>query len=180
VSDVSEGADRGQSDATAEPLSPELALIDPVLAEQARARLPDRVQRAPGARGDESWPAERQRVSKTTRALRIAAALVLVGTLVSPGLVFLTRGGEDAPTAGEPSRTLVWEAVAGAEAYEVVLYRGERTVITTRVSRPRLAVPPDVSGEAGVYRWTVRPLVRRGASLQRGRAIVDVKLVVPR
>lgn len=77
---------------SSEPISPELVLVDSELAERARARLPSRVEaERPVVAPPEVEPIERRRTSRSMRALRLLAAIVVVGTILSPGLNLLCR-----------------------------------------------------------------------------------------
>jgi hypothetical protein len=86
-------------DRTPEPVSPELVLVDPELARRARAELPAAETRRPAPARVAAEPAPKKRASRTARLLRLAAALVIAGTLVSPAVTPLARNGTAPPPA---------------------------------------------------------------------------------
>jgi hypothetical protein len=78
-----------------EPLSPELALVDPELAERARAHLP------PPARGDHAEPVEPARRGRGKIAAIVAAIAVAAG-LGGAGAIWHRYDGD---TSGTPARS---------------------------------------------------------------------------
>jgi hypothetical protein len=106
---------------THEPLSPELALVDPELAARARAALPDRVSAPwrprpalPAARAAPAAPvhAEPRRPYPLWARATAALWLVVIGILIGGAAIphaqdepRIVPPAEDAPTVCEPPRT---------------------------------------------------------------------------
>jgi hypothetical protein len=72
--------------------------------------------------------------------------------------------------------TLAWQAVEGAEGYEVELVpaRGEKRVLTAPAAQLRVSLPP------GAYRWSVRALARDQHSESSAAQVFEVAEAEPK
>jgi hypothetical protein len=163
-------------------LSPELALVDPELAAAAR-----RLLRGPGdclaGRAREGPVAAQSPVPSGRRrpsALAVLATLVVAVIVGSPAVDLIPRSSagpsfaEPSPTVVEPVREqrsadsqgiarateLRWPLVAGADFYDVVLWRDGKRVLDVWPRTNRLVVPAGGALEArtlapGRYLWFV-------------------------
>ena len=160
-----------------EPLSPELALVDPELAAWARTALPElrldeepRVVEAPS-------PAGAPRPRRGTGALRAAAAVVFVASLtLNADLLFERRSTAEAQ---EPLATSVTPTVPKAKAPGGV--KGAVEVRKPKASPPKLQLPkPPRSTRSAVshaaLRWPASSAARSyDVVLWRGhRRVLDV------
>jgi hypothetical protein len=160
-------------------VSPELALVDPVLRAWALAS-DDPPQWATGppatiaplgvARvAPASRPRRRFRRALAGLAMTVAAAAVTFGALELPPLLHhSTAPVRPRPT---PGRELAWAATPGANGYRVLVARDGKVVLDTVTSVPRVRL----NLASGSYRWWVWPLAADGS---RSAAIVQASLVV--
>jgi hypothetical protein len=152
----------------AEPLSPELALVDPELAERARRALPDPLVEeappvaSPGAR----MPATIFR--KLGTGVLFASLFLNVVLLrekldpgataqpASPAIAVVAGTETQIPPASKPAkaparpaprqrpklsrRTLSWRAPRRAVGYDVILWRGHRRIADVWATKPHLSV----------------------------------------
>ncbi len=190
------------ADPVSEPVSPELALVDPELRRRLIAELSEVLpgQRLELAASDVATGKPGPPVDASTRRSslhRAIAKLVLLPVVASLGYVAVTLitppdgptfGGAvvhsvDPPSAAvELRRDLAWAPVAGATAYETALYAGGHRVFLARSRKPTVEIEirsPSSHGPAsvapGTYDWYVWP-VRGG---QRSVvAIVRTRLVL--
>ena len=163
-----------------EPVSPELALVDPALARRARALLPDH-SAAPVAASSRppqtsatlptTSPAPDRHGRRRRQILSLAAVSSLLAVVAVPVgsklraeerpetaalSVSMPRSGRAAPGTAAPTpaaerQTFVWVPVAGASAYEFQLYRRNDRLHRARVDEARLQLPTRLSnGESGV------------------------------
>lgn len=167
-------------------LSPELALVDPALAEWGRSRLPD-------------FPRRARRF--TAVGGRQAASLFAVAVvLVAVGLFTRERvSRHDSPEqaaarsatrhleglATPPPRAFGWPEVATATAYRVSLFRGKTQVFSARSLQPRIELGASwlFRGRRerltpGVYRWCVWPIHRTAKRERLGKPLVNSTLTV--
>jgi hypothetical protein len=152
-----------------DPISPELALVDPELARAARALLPDLPHGGAHAvvpaldepRSGLEPVADVPRPRRRGRLLS-AAGLIAVGVLLT---LFTGRESGSAPVqqhaksvadavsppskrassaavhaAALPGQTFVWVAIPGASAYEFQLFQSGERIFRARVAKPRLAL----------------------------------------
>ena len=172
-----------------EPLSPELALVDPELARRAREQL--------SATSLDSGPvAGEVAPSAARRPARRVLSWAFVGTAVVAGIALavsaatrseprtVPRQAPATPTKG-PERRFVWVPTARARYYEVEFFRGGTRIFETRVERPELTLPAHwtYAGRRytltrGRYEWRVRPGFGRSGGARLGRAVVRSSLVV--
>jgi hypothetical protein len=165
-------------------ISPELALVDPELATEARRSLPDP---APAA------PAERV-APRAGRGPRLVVALAAVLAGAAAALVLARGDAEVAPEAatvgvlgakkvdrtpprslpasGRPSRVFSWKETEGAAFYYVVFLRNGRTFHTAETANPWLRVPDSVKFTPGDYSWSVRPALAGDAGIVMGDAVL--------
>jgi hypothetical protein len=139
-------------------ITPELALVDPVLRQDARRRLPDLsgvARRRP--RNRHAVPMFR------TAAAAGLVALTLTGAITGPEDAFAPTPAP-APRVGPGARTLAWVATPGATGYEFQLFRGSKRLFRTRVAAARAEVPGQHLDSAGTYRWYVWPVAGKGVT----------------
>ena len=173
-----EGSRLPQAVSGLETISPELALVDPVLADAAREQLPD-PWLPPSSAFPARPPARRRRAS-----MRLVGVGALVLVLVAAADASLQSGERREPVvhvAAErlqsPPRTFTWATSSGAASYEFQLFRGAERVYRTRAAQPRLQLPALPALTPGRYRWYVWP-VPRGADRPSGEAIVSATLTI--
>ena len=172
-----------------EPVTPELALVDPDLAARARQSS---TTHAPteAVVASEGRDASRSRSSEladdvdwTASSFRIAVVVLMVasaflGPAVSDLMTRRSDAGASVPSAQigsrrapdlrvSPIRVLRWQGVAGATLYDLVLWRDGVRMLDIWPHVPRANVPT-ASLEPGTYRWVVYWTKSRGA---RGGAI---------
>jgi hypothetical protein len=183
-----------------EPLTPELALIDPELARRARDRLP-----TPGGTPSSSQRASsRDKDVRKTRESRrrgrifLAALGVVLGATaiyaLAPDLAARdeasNRGSKNAPIRTDrhvkpqgstvSPRVLVWPVVSDASFYRVELFLQGREVFTALSSKARVEVPrrwvyrgrtyQSLAGKT--YIWKVSPAFGPRSRLRYGDPIV--------
>lgn len=173
-----EGSHRVLQTLAYEAISPELALVDPVLADAARGRLPD--PPVPAPRPLPARPARRRALPSVPFAAAAAVTLALLATAAAE-----LRSAEREPaaraTAAElvaaPGQTFTWAATAGAAAYEFQLFRGAERIYRARSVQPRLQLQAAPVLTPGRYRWYVWP-VPPGAVRPAGAAIVSAALTI--
>lgn len=189
-------------------LSPELALVDPELAAAAR-----RLLRGPGdclTRRPREDPVPAQAPVRSVRRRPSATAMVatlIVALVVGSPAVDLIPRSSAGPSFAEPSRTVVgqvgeqqsagspgfaratelrWPPVAGADFYDVVLWRDGKRVLDVWPRTNRLVVPAGGALEArtlapGRYLWFVyagfdgKTAPRFGALLAHGELDVTAR-----
>jgi hypothetical protein len=168
-----------------EEISPELALVDPELATEARRSLPEPAPDVPAER-------EPSRSRRWPRKLVVGLAAVLVG---SAAALVLARGDAEVapeaatvgvlgatkidrtpprslPASGRPSRVFSWQETEGAAFYYVVFLRNGKTFHTAETANPWLRVPDSLKFTPGAYRWSVRPAVAGDAGIVMGDAVL--------
>jgi hypothetical protein len=147
-------------------ISPELALVDPELAAEARAALPDAPVAGPTAR--------RARRRRPRLALTVG---VLAAIGLAAGFVLLMKGESGRPQAsspgGAPSSLYTWRPSAGAAYYDVALVRDGRPIRVLRTEDSWVRLPTTLTFAPGNYRLTVRPAVPGEAGVQLGTPIVE-------
>ena len=188
-----------------EPVSPELALVDPELAARAREVLPvppptpPALPEPPRLRlilSERLIPRDSaEPVARTRRARPHLAAAVVAAAIGLAGAAWLPPSREAAPErrvapaapAADPlaPAQFTWAPAAEARTYLFVLYRRGRPVYEASTSVPRLVLPLRWSfgGEpqrlrGGTYRWVVVPRYGAIDSLREGDPIVDALYTV--
>ena len=188
-------------------VSPELALVDPGLAEWARDQLPtppDTLEELGATRlARRSEPAREDRPRRRrSRFLTWSALLVLLASsafLVGSRVDGETPDAAPSPTvlqpqpAAEPevpaspvppaaTRRLAWAPVAGATAYHVELFQGPAPIFRASATKPDVVVPK--AWRFGGRRRTLEPGTYRwyvwpiiGGERQE-QAVVQAELVV--
>jgi hypothetical protein len=156
-----------------EPISPELALVDPELARAARAQMPPEPwQRVVVREAPRPEPVARRRPARRRRLVAaIAATLVAAGGIVASAGIFpryddRPRLARPEPTFA-PARTFAWTAVPGAEHYRIRFYRGGKVVLEARPNEARYELPEPFRFDPGVYRWTVEPSNKGGSGYRK-------------
>ena len=153
--------------------SPELALVDPVAAEQGRDELPAVVLT------EDARPPRPAAVRR-----RVPWVLVCVAALGVAGAAIGIRLGSGAREDNRPATTIgttptvgartipdfVWVAAADAGRYRVEFVRDGSVVLQRTTTVPRLHLAASTL-PAGRYRWRVWALGANGAL--RGSALVD-------
>ena len=162
-----------------DPVSPELAVVDPGLRAQLASESP---QAASGA--------TRARRSRRRGRSRLAVALVLLVALLVAGVattVLIRRADTPASTAAPIARDFAWAPVTGATAYDVEIRRDDAIVYSTRTTAPHVRVPAQWTRGAqtfaltpGTYRWYVWPVKRSGTGARRSPAVVATTFEVTR
>jgi hypothetical protein len=163
-----------------EPLSPELALVDPELAARARAALPE-------LRLDDIAPrpvaalrpaaAEAPRARPHVRALRAAAAVVFVASLtLNADLLFERRSTAEAeaPPASSVTSTLPKAKAPGGVKAAVEVRKPKASPPTLKLPKTPRSTRPAVS--AATLRWPASSAARSyDVVLWRGhRRVLDV------
>ncbi len=175
------------------PITPELALVDPDHARIARQLLPDRSYRtATPARPAILEPAADVPAAARSNApqhrLRLKAALTgalfatLIGAtascLVAVSLVLHTdeqpgAARVDAPLEGSPTNQLreapqtSWPAIPGARSYHIMLTRNGTLIYDTTTQHAKVALPVRLRLAPGRYTWTVTPNPGNQAEISR-------------
>jgi hypothetical protein len=165
-------------------ISPELALVDPELAAEARRSLPEPASAVPAERVA-TRAGRRPRLVVATAALLIgsAAALVLArgdAEVVPEAATVRVLGARKVdrtpprslPASGRPSRVFSWQETEGAAFYYVVFLRNGKTFHTAETANPWLRVPDSLKFPPGAYRWSVRPAVAGDAGIVVGDAVL--------
>ena len=165
-------------------ISPELALVDPELAAEARASLPEPAEPPP----------------RRSRRLGIAVGMLLLvlGLAAVSAVVLLARGRDNeaqpqgAPASvaavlgarkalpplpgavppGRAARTYSWAATEGAVYYQVTFVRDGKPFHTAETPNAWLRVPNTLQFPPGTYRWSVRPAIADAAGIVLGDAVV--------
>jgi hypothetical protein len=165
-------------------ISPELALVDPELAAEARRSLPEPAPVVPAERVA-ARPGRRPRLVVAAAALLVgsAAALVLArgdAEVVPEAATVGVLGAKKVdrtpprslPASGGPSRVFTWQETEGAAFYYVVFLRNGKTFHTAETANPWLRVPDRLKFPPGAYRWSVRPAVAGDAGIVVGDAVL--------
>ena len=173
-----------------EPLSPELALVDPELARAARELLPDRPRFAAHAAVPAVFVERLDHRSEPTPGGRLGrflsvAALVALGAMLTLLVGRAPLRPQIRSVAGVEHST-VTPATPGASAYEFQLFQSGERIFRARVAEPRLALPGRWRQNGrpyalvpGDYRWYVWP-VSSQTKRQSSVATVQAKLVIER
>ena len=172
-----------------EPLSPELALVDPDLARRAREQLSTTSL-------DSETVARAVAPSAARRPARRVLSWAFVGIAVVAGIALAVSAATrserrtvprqaSAPTTKGAERRFVWVPTVRASYYEVEFFRDGIRIFEARVERPAVTLPPHwtYAGRRyaltrGLYEWRVRPGFGRSGGAHLGRAIVRSTLVV--
>lgn len=177
----------------AEPVSPELVLVDPVLADGATRAAEAFLHDEPSLIRDHDRIAssyahliaaaeieqpETRREPRSARVLLLGIVIVLAFGAMLPGAAptGIQADARERVTAGT---RLVWTAATGAARYHVELRRGPEIVLAADVAGPAL----DITGRAraslapGTYRWRVWR-VAKGKPVPDSDPIVDSAIVV--
>lgn len=130
-----------------EPISPELCLVDPVLAREARGRLPEPPLPLPAAAGREPFRPARRSVGD--RIVRTGAWLLVPSVLLNVAL--LRSSSPPGPSFATPAVTVPLAAVAPAAA-ETAKRRRAHGVLGAKATpkpkpKPRAAARPPVARE---------------------------------
>jgi hypothetical protein len=173
-----------------EPVSPELALVDPELAARARRQLPeppDALARRPPGPTMPVAPASADPdrsltdVARAATSLRfVVVAVMLASAFLGPVAVdLLSRsgnagasgsGGESTavprpvtsvPGPGGPGVELRWQSVSGAVSYDVIVWRGGARVLDLWPTGSRVRIPY-AALDPGRYLWFVYPRAGSG------------------
>jgi hypothetical protein len=183
-----------------EPLTPELALVDPELSRRARDRLPPTGEthaspgRALSAHKDVTRKRQPPVAGGSRRRVRVflAAAGVLLAAIavyaLAPDSTVREEAGNRAPTKASapanparPFGTTVfnWQAVSDAAFYKVEFFRHGREVFEALSPRARLELPTRwvYRGRtyhlvAGSYTWKVVPAFGPRSRLRYGEPII--------
>ena len=166
-------------------ISPELALVDPELAAEARSSLPE---------PNEAPPRRSRRLRKA-----LGACMLALGLAAASAAFLLMRGVSDdtrprasgAPTTaavlgarkaaaplptlvrpGRAARLYTWEAKGGAVFYQVAFVRNGKPFHTAETPNAWLRVPETLRFPPGTYRWSVRPAIADESGIVVGDAVV--------
>src|SRR5919198_229272 len=164
-----------------DPISPELALVDPELADRARRDLAEHRERL-------------------RRERRLAAAPATPETPLpaasAPRLIYMPRPARTRlPAPPAPAaitrtarpRTFVWLPVRGSTFYEIRIFRNDREIFEARTRKARLTLPrtwryggTSYRLKPGAYRWLVLPGFGARTRPRYGAAVVSATLRVGR
>jgi hypothetical protein len=190
-------------------LTPELALVDPELAQRARERLPTAVQPQPDVErpvepASPPVPTRPRRRIRRFLVIAVAALGAIAAGLAIPA-VFLdaqttaptatppvaaqtadpTEVPPEAPAAGP--RSFGWVPVDRASHYHVTFFRDDEKILETWPRRPPLVLQTRwtfkgrrFSLSPGEYRWVVRPGFGPRRNARYGKPVVDASLVIRR
>jgi hypothetical protein len=190
---------------TGEPISPELALIDPGLALSSRQSLPEPGCFQPGyatptaathpARTTLPLPGNTQRPGRSRLAIWGAVAIVAATTAVALLAIALTSPADIAPVLATPmhaethppprpgarhdSTGTTWPAVPGTHGYSVALAQDGLVVYRATTLDTTLRLPADLHLTPGRYTWTVTPQPDHPTSGQPSRPLVETTFTVP-
>lgn len=166
-------------------ISPELALVDPELAAEARSSLPE-PNEPPPRRSRRLWIA----LGGLALALGLAAAvaaLVLVrgagddtrpepsGAPPTASVLGARKAVAPLPTpvpSGRAARLYTWGAKDGAVFYQVTFVRNGKPFHTAETPNAWLRVPETLRFPPGTYRWSVRPAIADDSGIVVGDAVV--------
>jgi hypothetical protein len=171
---------------SAEPVSPELALVDPDLRRRLLAAPPPARPTAVPRPAQPSVDVRRDRRgfirSSPALVLALVLPLVLAAAGSASGRMAAGRAHEAAAAAvaaihGNTASLFAWGPVAGASAYEVEIRSDQAVVFSARTRAPRVRIPARLA--PGTYRWYVWPL-RAGAVRKAAAAVVASSFVVSR
>jgi hypothetical protein len=187
-----------------DPVSPELALVDPslrdrlileqVVTEDEAGEFGRASDVTAGVDG--GWSPQRR------RTIVVAAAVVLTVAAICLGVALFMTHGRDAaapdaskaaasasPTAslkgGPGGRDFAWAPVKGALRYDIQIRRAGEIVYSTTTSVPHVRIPGRWQRRgrtfllsSGTYRWYVWPVLASGAHNRRGPAVVATTVTV--
>jgi hypothetical protein len=178
-----------------EDISPELALVDPELAAQARTSLPEPAPFAPAERSEppERPEAERRGRSRRRKVVVAVVAILVLGAAAAAviqwerndagppaqaGVLGATKTLAAPPKAlptppGQAPRVYVWAPAEGAAFYHVTFVRNGRTFHSEDTPTPWLKLSAGLRFPPGTYRWSVQPAIAGDA----GIALEDAVLV---
>jgi hypothetical protein len=165
-------------------ISPELVLVDPELAAEARAQLPEAasiVQPARDERLSLVEPPSRRTRRRSIRIVAVVGALVVAAAVaaavvrdepqptVRSAQAAAAQEPEESPKAGvlgarklappptDAHRVYVWAPTDGALYYRVEFLRNGKPFHAAETADPSLRLPATLRLPPGTYRWSVRP-----------------------
>jgi hypothetical protein len=189
---------------TGQPISPELALIDPALARALRRSLPEpgcfqpgyaspkpatqRAHTIPPLSDNAQPPRGRRRAIVGAAATVVAAATAILlaialtsstdTTTILATPTVETRAAAP-PAARHDSAGNTWPAVPGAYGYSVALARDGALVYQATTRDTTLRLPAGLHLAPGSYTWTVIPRSNHPTSEQPHRPLVATTFTVP-
>jgi hypothetical protein len=153
------------------PISPELCLVDPELAAWARLRGNESPRYTPPE------PATAQPSKVRARAVPLLLTALVVSLALNVLTFTRTRTNEDGRTE------LKWRPVAGAQGYDVILWRGGERVLDLWPTAAHVTLPARwrhhgqvLTPRSGGLLWFVYPVVARSPKTTFGTLVASGRL----